>query len=473
MDRDAILETQIIQENSWHSLRVSATQVGIQQQADLDFNSGMLMNSSMPISIKKNRRKSLHTFKSKKLDCSSDCSKPQNSTPAIQVLSPPAADRDIFGLASAAEEPVQRVEMSDVALNSQPVDLTSSENRWDDDEIPCLLPTEVPMNCVSAYENAQHTLVETHNIELAGDSERNCPSTTLAKRHEFFSASPSEELASRPLLKASISNFSELAGETEVLFETQIVEEVHFQEHRLRSPRRALNEDALCFSPSDAPTTWEMPCMDLNGTQDLEREGRVGISLSTEKLASSGSCNLHTTPPFRINRTSKVCRGDPPSSPFPHRLAAEHDIPLVKTPGLIAEDSSVDLDFTQIMNEIFHSTGMMEKASAEECRGRSLGDAGEWIDEYSLQLDEYSLLLDENWSPSPRLKPEPRLSGRTPSDFQRKNGALDEDTVAAITGGSPLKFSSPTLNRKFRRPLEGNLTGYTMYFYCCDEESAT
>ena len=62
-----------------------------------------------------------------------------------------------------------------------------------------------------------------------------------------------------------------------------------------------------------------------------------------------------------------------------------------------------------------------------------------------------------------RLEPEARLSARTPTEFQRKKGAFDEGTVAANTQGSPLKFSSPTLDRKFRRPPEGKLTGFTIY----------
>jgi hypothetical protein len=449
---DATLETHIIQENSCHPVRVAATQVGVQQQVVHDFNSSMLMNSSMPVSSrKKNRRKSLHSSKSRKPDSSGDCSEPQTSAPATQIISPPAAERDLFGLGSAAQEPVQTLEMSDVVENSQPVDLTSLDNRWNDDEIPSSSPKEIPMNCVSGYGNAQHSLAETPSTEVAADSERNGSGANLAKRHGFLSASHSEELDSRSLPKASLTNFSELGIETEVLFGTQIVEEVHSQKYRFRSPRRALYEDTLCLSPSESPLTWEMPCMDLNATQDLEQADRVRISQpipTADKLASPGSCHLYSTSPFRLNQTSKLCRVDPPSSLLPQRLAAEQDVPLVKTPGLIAEDSSVDLEFTQIMNEIFHTTHLMEEAGAEECRERSLDDAGECF-------DEYSLLFDENWSPLPRLKPEARLIARTPTDFQRKKGALDEDTVAAIAGGSPLKFTSPTLNRKFRRPSEG------------------
>ena len=345
--------------------------------------------------------------------------------------------------------------MPDVAGSSEPVDLTSLENRWNDDELPCSLRTEVPTNSVSGYGNAEQTLAETQSVEAAGVSERNGSSPELAKRHGFLSASHSEELASRSLPKASLTNFSDLDCETEVLFETQLVEEVHSQKKRCVFPGRALYEDTLGLSPSDSPTNWEMPCMDLNGTQDFEQVDSVGISQLTptsDKLASAKSFNLYTTSPFRINQTSN--RIDPPSSGLPHRLAAKHDVPLAEAPGLM-EDSAMDIDFTQIMNEIFHTTELMEEADAGECRGRSLGDAGDCF-------DDYSLLFDENLSPLPRLKPEARLSARTPTEFQRKKGAFDEGTVAANTQGSPLKFSSPTLDRKFRRPPEGKLTGFTI-----------
>ena len=112
----------------------------------------------------------------------------------------------------------------------------------------------------------------------------------------------------------------------------------------------------------------------------------------------------------------------------------------------------MDLGFTRIMNEIFHTTQLMEEADAGECGGRSLGDAGDCF-------DDYSLLFDENSTPLPRLNPEARLSARTPTEFQRKKF---QGTVAANTQGSPLKFSSPTLDRKFRRPPEGKRTRFTI-----------
>ncbi|KAG0566430.1 hypothetical protein KC19_7G063200 [Ceratodon purpureus] len=431
-------------ENSSHRVLVTTTEEGVQQQAVHDSSSSMLMTSTMSISTRKNRRKSLHTSKSRKPDFPENCSKPQSSVPATQTLSPPSAERDLFGAKSAAPEPVE-VDLLDVIENSKPMDLTSLDNRWNDDKIPCSPPVEISMNCASGYGNAQQSLAEKQSIEV--DSERiNGSSANLAKRHGFLSASRLQERASRSSPKASLTNFSELGGETELLFETQILEEVYSQKHRFRSPKRALYEDTLCLSPSDAPLTWEMPFMDLNGTQ-MEQD-RVVSSQSTpiaDRLASPGRCNLHSTSPFRINQTSEVCRVDPPSSPLPRRLTPKHEVPLLETPGLIAEDPYVDLEFTQIMNEIFHATNMMEETGAEECQARSLVNAGEGF-------DDYSLLLDENWSPLPRLKPEARLSSRTPTDCQRKKGALDEDTVAAITGSSPVMFSSPTLNRKFRRP---------------------
>lgn len=218
---DATLETHIIQENSCHPVRVAATQVGVQQQVVHDFNSSMLMNSSMPVSSrKKNKRKSLYSSKSRKPNSSGDCSEPQTSTPATQIISPPAAERDLFGLGSATQELVQTVEMSDVVENSQPMDLTSLDNRWNDDEIPSSSPKEIPMSCMSSYGNAQHLLTETPSTEVAADSERNSSGANLAKRHGLLSASHSEELDSRSLPKASLTNFSELGIETEVLFGT-------------------------------------------------------------------------------------------------------------------------------------------------------------------------------------------------------------------------------------------------------------
>ena len=133
-----------------------------------DLNSDMFRNSSTPISTRKSRRKSLHSSKSSKPDYLEDCSRPQDNAPATRILT----------------SPVQRVEMADVAGNSEAVDLTSLKSRYVD-EVPCSLRTEVPANSVSGSGNAERTLAETQSAEAAGVSKRSGSSPELAKRHGF------------------------------------------------------------------------------------------------------------------------------------------------------------------------------------------------------------------------------------------------------------------------------------------------
>lgn len=444
----ALSISKINEENSCQAACATPAEAAVNYQVNDIKHATSADTRSVP--SRRNRRKSLYTSKSRKPDDLAVFSQAPNSPTGTQTLSLQIKERNSPRTGHATQDLERTAQPLRKADGSQSIDLASSENRWNIEDISLSSPTEEPMNCVSGFKSAQGMEEETEVAEVAEETEVNSLSCRVENKHGFLRASHSEELTSSSLPTASFTNCSELDGDTEVLLQTQIVEEVWNHECptvsnlRTSSSTRIPDEVMLCLSPSKSLNTWDVPCTDLSKSPNSEQVVRTGASRMSPSPTKSDSLRIrsrHAGSPLLINRTSKVCRIL--SSPLAHKPAIEDDLKSLKTSDLSSEDLTGDLDFSQVINEIFQSTKGTERKCVDEQQELTVHEDVDWLDD----LPE----LNGVWSPIPRLKPEARIGTSYPTSLQRKKVELDEDPSAIIAGGSPIKFSSPTLNKKFSR----------------------